>query len=134
MTAQRATPAPSSWCGTGYNETWLTGQNGWVYRHLHATTDRLHALCRRYPSAEVRTRRALTQAVRELLLAQASDWAFLMARRTDADYAVRRTRQHLLHCQRLCDEIEANDIDDLHLATLEDTDNVFPTLDYRVLT
>lgn len=134
VTAQAATPAASTWRGAGYNETWLTGQNGWIYRHLHAATDRLHALCRRYPSAEVRTRRALTQALRELLLAQASDWAFLMARRTDADYAVRRTRQHLAHCRQLCDEIEANDIDDLRLSALEDSDNVFPTLDYRVLT
>src|SRR5438093_7313366 len=30
--------------------------------HLHATADRLHALCRSYPSADERTRRALTQA------------------------------------------------------------------------
>src|SRR5262245_14573071 len=134
VTAQRATPAASSWGGTGYNETWLTGQNGWIYRHLHATTDRLHALCRRYPSAEVRTRRALTQAVRELLLAQASDWALLMARRIEADYAVRRTRQHLVRCQQLCNQIEADDIDDLRLTALEDSDNLFPTLDYRVLT
>ncbi len=131
---QQATPAASSWGPGGFNDTWLSGQNGWVYRHLHATTDRLHALCRRYPSAEIRTRRALTQALRELMLAQASDWALLMARRIQSDYAVRRTREHLLRCQQLCSEVEANDIDDLRLSALEDSDNLFPALDYRVLT
>src|SRR5207253_113744 len=77
-TVQRATPAASTWGWKGYNEVWLAGENDWLYRHLHATADRLHALCRSYPSADERTRRALTQALRELFLAQASDWAFMM--------------------------------------------------------
>jgi 1,4-alpha-glucan branching enzyme len=129
---QRGTPAASTWGWKGYNEVWLAGQNDWIYRHLHATADRLHALCRRYPSAEERTRRALTQALRELLLAQGSDWAFMMSRETTSEYAARRTNDHLLRCQRLCDEIEQGEIDDLRLGALEDTDNVFPALDYRV--
>ena len=129
---QRTTPAASSWGWKGYNEVWLSGQNDWIYRHLHATAERLHGLCRRYPSADERVRRALTQALRELLLAQASDWAFMIARETTAEYAVRRTKDHLLRCQRLCAHVERGDLDDLRLAALEDTDNLFPALDYRV--
>jgi len=130
---QQATPAASTWGWKGYNEVWLAGQNDWIYRHLHAVSDRLHALCRRYPGADERTRRALTQALRELLLAQSSDWAFMMSRETTAEYAIRRTRDHLLRCAQLCDQGEAEAIDDLRLGALEDTDNLFPTLDYRVL-
>ena len=52
----------------------------------------------------------------------------------DAAYAVRRTRDHLLRCQRLCAEVEAERIDDGRLAALEDADNIFPALDYRVFT
>ena len=132
-TLQRATPAASTWGWKGYNEVWLSGQNDWIYRHLHASADRLHALCRRYPSADERTRRALSQALRELLLGQASDWAFMMSRDTTVEYAVRRTKDHLLRCQRLCAEVEQGAIDELRLAALEDTDNLFPALDYRVL-
>ena len=132
-TIQRATPATSTWGWKGYNEVWLSGSNDWIYRHLHAAADRLHALCRRYPSADERTRRVLTQALRELLLAQASDWAFMMSRDTTVEYAVRRTKDHLLRCQRLCAEVEQGSIDELRLAALEDTDNLFPALDYRVL-
>jgi 1,4-alpha-glucan branching enzyme len=129
---QRATPAASTWGWKGYNEVWLAGQNDWIYRHLHATGDRLHALCRRYPSADERTRRTLTQALRELFLAQASDWAFMMSRETTGEYAVRRTKDHLLRCQELCGFVERENIDDLRLAALEDSDNLFPALDYRV--
>src|SRR5436309_3459127 len=131
-TVQRATPAASTWGWKGYNEVWLAGENDWLYRHLHATADRLHALCRSYPSADERTRRALTQALRELFLAQASDWAFMMSRATTVEYAVRRSLEHLLRCQELCAQVERGAVDDLRLAALEDTDNLFPTLDYRV--
>jgi 1,4-alpha-glucan branching enzyme len=113
---------------------WLAGNNDWIYRHLHATADRLHALCRRYPSADERTRRALTQALRVRLLAQASDWAFMMSRETTAEYAVRRTKDHLLRCQELCGAVERGDIDDLRLVALEDSDNLFAALDHRVFT
>jgi len=131
-TVQRATPAASTWGWKGYNEVWLAGENDWLYRHLHATADRLHALCRSYPSADERTRRALTQALRELFLAQASDWAFMMSRATTVEYAVRRSLDHLLRCQELCAQVERGAVDDLRLAVLEDTDNLVPTLDYRV--
>jgi 1,4-alpha-glucan branching enzyme len=129
---QSATPSASTWGWKGYNEVWLSERNDWIYRHLHAAADRLHGLCRRYPSADERLRRALTQALRELLLAQASDWAFMMSRETTGEYAERRTRDHLLRCERLCTEIERGALDDLRLEALEDADNLFPTLDYRV--
>src|SRR5437870_5694033 len=131
-TVQHATPAASTWGWKGYNEVWLPGENDWLYRHLPAPADRLHALCRSYPTADERTRRALTQALRELFLAQASDWAFMMSRATTVEYAVRRSKDHLLRCQELCAQIERGAVDDLRLAPLEDTDNLFPTLDYRV--
>jgi 1,4-alpha-glucan branching enzyme len=129
---QRATPAASSWAMRGHLEAWLGPQNDWVHRHVHATAERLRALCQSYPSAGDLTRRALTQAARELLLAQASDWQLLMSRDATSEYATRRTRDHLLRCQRLCTEVEQDDVNEPRLAALEDADNIFPTLDYRV--
>ena len=46
-----------------------------------------------FPDAVHLQRRALNQAARELLLAQSSDWAFIMKTGTMVDYAVRRTRE-----------------------------------------
>jgi len=129
---QRATPAASSWSAGGHLEPWLGAKNDWVIRHVHSTAERLRALCQCYPSAGDLTRRALTQAARELLLAQASDWPLLMTKDETAEYATRRTRDHLLRCQRLCTEVEQDDVNEPRLAALEDADNIFPTLDYRV--
>ncbi|MCW5891867.1 MAG: DUF1957 domain-containing protein [bacterium] len=130
---QRATPAASTWGWKGHHEVWLARQNDWIYPHLHATAERLQALVRRLPRPDERTRRALAQATRELLLAQASDWAFMLSRETTTEYAVRRTRESLLRCQRLCAQIERDAIDELDLAALEDHDNLFPALDPRLL-
>jgi 1,4-alpha-glucan branching enzyme len=77
------------------------------------------------------TRRALTQALRELFLAQASDWAFMMARETTAEYATRRTTDHLLRCAELCTQVEHGAIDDLRLGRSRTRTTSSPTLDYR---
>jgi 1,4-alpha-glucan branching enzyme len=90
------------------------------------------SMVRDMPNAEGTTRRALTQAARELLLAQSSDWAFIMKTGTMVEYAVRRTKEHISNFARLHDEIRGSHIDEGHLAFLEDRHNIFPNLDYRV--
>lgn len=128
---QTVTPCLSSWGWKGYNEMWLQEANAWMYRHLHHASRRMSALARAHPAAEGLRRRALTQALRELLLAQSSDWAFIMASGTAVEYARRRTRQHLTRFARLDQEITRGHIDARRLADDEAQDNCFPWLDYR---
>jgi 1,4-alpha-glucan branching enzyme len=130
---QRAMPAASTWGSEGHHAVWLNRANEWIYPHLHATARRLTRLGRMSRRAVGLPARALGQAVREMLLAQGSDWAFMMARRTTADYASRRTVEHLRACQQLCDAVEAGVIDEIALATLEEHDALFPVLDLGVL-
>ncbi len=130
--AQVATPAASTWGRDGHHDVWLGATNDWLYPHLHGTAAQLRRLCAATPHADEWTRRALTQALRELLLAQASDWSFLMARQADATYASRRARDSLLRCQRLCTRVEQGAVDPSEVVELEERDNLFPTLDYRV--
>ncbi|HVP67366.1 MAG TPA: 1,4-alpha-glucan branching protein domain-containing protein [Anaeromyxobacteraceae bacterium] len=129
---QVATPAASSWGAGGYAGTWLDGSNDWVYRHLHRAAARLEAVARDRPDASGLERRALDQAARELLLAQASDWAFILRTGTAVDYAIRRTRDHALRSARLADEVRAGRVDEAWLAALESRDNLFPGIDSRV--
>ncbi|MHC4247556.1 MAG: 1,4-alpha-glucan branching protein domain-containing protein, partial [Planctomycetota bacterium] len=75
---QVVVPAPSSWGYKGYYEQWLNGTNDWIYPHLHVAERRMSELVHRFPDAGGVLLRAIKQAGRELLLAQASDWAFLM--------------------------------------------------------
>lgn len=125
-------PSASSWGYRGYSSVWLNGSNAWIYRHLHAAADRMEELAEQFPTAEGAMRRALNQAARELLLAQASDWAFIMARNTAVPYAVQCTRDHLFRFHRLYEMLRHGVVDEGWLAALEFQDNIFPNLDYMV--
>jgi 1,4-alpha-glucan branching enzyme len=73
----------------------------------------------------------LQQMARELLLAQSSDWAFLMRTGTARDYAARRTKDHLLRFNRLYDTLVAGREDKDFLAACRERDNIFPDLEWR---
>jgi len=130
---QQATPAASTWGARGHHEVWLGPANDWIYPHLDGAARRLVRLCCDGVPADPAVHRALAQALRELLLAQASDWAFMMARETTVAYGTRRTVESLDHCRRLCDAVERGTIDLPALAALEDRHGLFPALDHRVL-
>jgi 1,4-alpha-glucan branching enzyme len=129
---QLATPPLCSWGAGGYAGVWLDGSNDWIYRHLHKAAERMIALARDFAAPDEVERRALDQAARELLLAQSSDWAFIMKTGTMVDYAIRRTKEHVLRFTRLHDQIRSREIDREWLAFVEARDNIFPEIDYRV--
>jgi 1,4-alpha-glucan branching enzyme len=131
-TCQVATPSFSSWGHKGYAEVWLNGTNDWIYRHLHVAADRMVELARQFSNADGLLRRALNQAARELLLAQSSDWAFIMKTGSHVEYAVKRTQDHVLRFTKLYDDIRANRIDESWLSDIEYKDNLFPDINYRV--
>jgi 1,4-alpha-glucan branching enzyme len=124
-------PAQSSWGYKGFHEYWLNETNAWIYPHLHKAAERMIELSKREPEDELGLK-ALNQAARELLLAQSSDWAFIMRTGTMVPYAVRRTRSHLMRFHKLYDEIMDGKVDAGWLEKVETIDNIFPKLDYRV--
>jgi 1,4-alpha-glucan branching enzyme len=129
---QVSQPTMSSWGYKGYCEVWLEGSNDWIYRHLHEAADRMVELARESPEPTPLRRRALNQAARELLLAQSSDWAFIMKTGTMVDYARERTRVHVLNFNHLYDNLKSNDLDEGWLGEIERRHNLFPDIDYRV--
>ena len=69
---------------------------------------------------------------RELFLAQSSDWAFIMRTGTSVQYAVQRTKDHLVAFRRLHDILDAGGQVPLQeLEDLERRDNIFPDVEYR---
>lgn len=129
---QVAVPNACSWGHKGYNEVWLEKSNEWIYRHLHKAQTRMVELANRYPHAEGYRARSLNQAARELLLAQSSDWAFIMKAGTMVQYAVRRTKEHLHNFTRLYYSILEDRYDLIWLQKIEQQNNIFPHIDYRV--
>ena len=131
---QVVTPSLSSWGYKGYSEVWLQGANDWIYRHLHKASERMTELAKEHSHSNINgtTKRALNQALRELLLAQSSDWAFIMATGTHVSYAIKRTKEHLLRFNRLYENVRARNIDERWLGEIESQDNIFPEIDYKV--
>jgi len=129
---QVSQPATSSWGYKGYAEVWLEGSNDWIYRHLHECADRMVELAQSYQQPGGLQRRALNQAARELLLAQSSDWAFIMKTGTMVEYACERTRVHVLNFNHLYEQIKRNEVDESWLSEVERRHNLFPDIDYRV--
>ncbi len=125
-------PAPSSWGAGGHATTWLAPENDWIVPQVLSASFRMAALVQQRPDARGLELRALNQALRELMLAQASDWPFLIARGTASDYALGRVHTHLGRFAELASSLEAGTVAAARVGELEATDNVFPTIDYRV--
>jgi len=131
-TQQVVAPVPSSWGNRGYSEVWLDQSNWWIYPHLHAAARRMTECARRFEKATAPGNdRTLKQMARELLLAQSSDWAFLMRTGTAPDYATRRTKDHILRFNRLYDGLVGGSEDREFLAACENRDNLFPEVNWR---
>lgn len=77
-------------------------------------------------------RRALNQCARELLLAQSSDWLFIITNGTMVDYAKKRIKDHIGRFTRLYNEIKEDKIDEDFLEDIEEKDCVFPDIDYMI--
>jgi 1,4-alpha-glucan branching enzyme len=148
-TQQIVEPAASTWGEDGHLAVWLDPSNAWIYPHLHAAARKMTELAQdastgagqpfRLPnepsaggvSALQFTDRVLKQLARELLLAQSSDWAFLMKTGTAPEYATKRTIDHLARFNRLHDQFVTNKVDEEFLRDCEWRDNLFPNVNWR---
>jgi 1,4-alpha-glucan branching enzyme len=127
-TNQVATPAASSWGEAGYWDVWLNDKNQWIYPHLDIAQDRMTELAQRFLQPDALQTRALRQAGRELLLAQASDWPFIMRTGTSPEYARQRVKEHLVRFIRLYEQLQNSQIDERWLREIEWKDNIFPNV------
>ncbi len=127
-TNQIATPAASSWGEEGYYRVWLNEKNEWIYRHLQVAQERMSELVKRFSKPAALQDRALKQAARELLLAQASDWPFILRTNTSPDYARKRVKAHLLRFNGLYHQLITGKFDEKWLAEIEARDNLFPNI------
>jgi len=128
---QTAQPCFSSWGNKGYAEVWLEGSNDWIYRHLHQQAIRMSELAMRFPKEKGMRKRALDQALREMLLAEASDWAFIMKTGTTVPYAVRRSREHIYNFTRIYESMMSGGRQQEWFLGVEKRNNVFRKIDYN---
>lgn len=130
---QPAKPSASTWGDQGYCDYWLNETNEWIYPLLHKAGYEMEKLAKDLNGLKVNQlqERALNQAARSLLLAQASDWPFILKSGTTAEYANKRLTDHLARFNYLHDCIRKNRIDERYLTALEIMDDIFPNIDFR---
>jgi 1,4-alpha-glucan branching enzyme len=124
---ERVALSEGSWGKNNDHSTWLNEGTAWMWDELGRMArdlDGIRAQAARDPFGE----RATRQAVRELLLAQSSDWPFLVTTGQAADYAVERFRSHAHRFRRAVALAHSGDAteDETELRSLEHADNPFP--------
>ena len=85
-----------------------------------------------YPNSKGLRKKALNQCARELLLAQSSDWLFIITNGTMVDYAKKRIKDHIGRFTKLYYQIKEDTIDEEFLKDISKKDCVFPDIDYRL--
>jgi 1,4-alpha-glucan branching enzyme len=94
--------------------------------------ERMVELAGRFTRPTPLEERALDQALRELLLAQASDWPFMMTMGTTVSYARKRVADHVGRFTSLYHGLTGGTVDQTWLGGLEEKDALFPEADFRV--
>ncbi|HEY6207528.1 MAG TPA: 1,4-alpha-glucan branching protein domain-containing protein [Gemmatimonadales bacterium] len=92
--------AEGSWGVNGDHSMWLNDRTAWTWPRLGALENAFWKAARgalAVPAA----RPVLAQAARELLLAQSSDWQFMISTGAVPDYAERRFNLHCADAERL---------------------------------
>src|SRR5438876_243528 len=120
--------AEGSWGVNGDHTMWLNDRTAWTWPRLHALEG---AFWKAAPAALAApgARPALAQAARELLLAQASDWQFMISTGAVPDYAERRFKLHCDDAERLVAALTSASSDGVRLAAeLEQRDGLFPNV------
>jgi len=126
-----------SWGEGGDHRVWLNPDTEWTWDRVYsAETEWVELLRRLADGGGQDFRRVLTQATREVLLLQASDWQFLITTWAARDYAERRVAEHYAEFKRLAEMARAlADGEPLSaegagmLRRLERQDFCFPDLD-----
>ena len=87
-----------------------------------------------YPNAEAGSslEKALNQCARELLLAQSSDWLFIITNGTMVDYAKKRIKDHIGRFTKIYYQIKNNEIDEKFIKEINEVDCIFPEIDYKI--
>ncbi len=133
---QVCTPCRSSWGANGYSEVWLNHTNDYAHKHLHVAGDKMVELAEKFANETAPIKiRALNQCARELLLAQSSDWLFIITNGTMVDYAKKRIKDHIGRFTKLYNGLIENCIDENYIVFLEDLeekDCIFPEIDYKI--
>lgn len=90
-----------SWGEGGYHYVWINDGNYWTWEKLYPIERKLRKMCQTYVPGPAQP--LVEQCARELLLAESSDWQFLISTYSARDYAEVRFQDHVDRFNRLAE-------------------------------
>jgi 1,4-alpha-glucan branching enzyme len=122
-----------SWGTGGTHFTWNNPETQWMWPPIHDAETRFQTLANRHADdyGDEAIRGVMNQAARELLLAESSDWPFLVTTGQAREYAIQRFNQHMERFYRLIESLEAGAPDGTLAADYWEKDRLFGDIDYR---
>lgn len=130
---QGMTLRDGSWGPGNGHDAWDAPASAGLKRAVSETEALVIETARRFPDARGDQERALNQAVRELFLAQSSDWLLLSGR--DDKAMLYRAWDHMSRSRQMCAlaaHLPLDDAAQTTLAQIEELDNPFAHLNFRV--
>jgi 1,4-alpha-glucan branching enzyme len=129
-TSPRLGLAEGSWGAGGDHRMWMNDGTRWTWERLWPLEQRYWAAAPKALTDEA-ARPILAQATREMLLAQSSDWQFIISTGAVVDYAEERFDFHCTQTETLLASLERGTPDALAEGTrlaaeLEERDGLFP--------
>ena len=125
---QLCDPCPSSWGQGGFHNYWLNDTNAWIVPEWEKAGAAMVDRCSRGVGRE-RDLELLRQAARELLLAQSSDWSFILRAGTTTELARDRVKRHLGRFWLLIQAIDTGDeLPDQWMDEVQQDDRLFPLI------
>ncbi len=120
-----------SWGKNGDFSMWLNDQTSWTWKRIWALEEAYWAVAAKALGGGPKPRAVLAQATRSMLLAQASDWQFIISTGEAADYANQRFDEHCGQAEDLVRVLASGKIDDATMQRVEALgaqDNIFPNV------
>ena len=124
---QICNPSSSSWGQGGYHNYWLNEKNAWIVPEI-TKAGAIFIEMSKYNFNNKLAKRVFDQAARELLLAESSDWSFILRAGTTTELAKERIERHISRFWRLIDFLKNNNIDLNFLENIEYEDKIFPNI------
>jgi 1,4-alpha-glucan branching enzyme len=120
-----------SWGKDGDFSYWLNDQTLWTWKRLWALEEAYWTVARAALHGGPKQQAVLAQATRSMLLAQGSDWQFIISAGEAADYANQRFDEHCGQGEDLVRALANEAIDDATMGRVEALgaqDSVFPNV------
>lgn len=129
---QKIRPYYGAWCGGGYGENFLSGNNSWMIRYVRKASERMVDLTERFPNDTGIKARLLNLGAKELMLAQSCGLAEMIDEDKFSDYAKKQFSLFVSSFTNVFESLGSNSVSTEWITQMEYRHPIFPWMNYRI--